>query len=117
MCTPFAPAAQTHIARRSHHTWSYICSTGRVTGEARNADRVPMHQSALSLPPGAIGEPVRPLEPPSPVRVWIVRPRVGWAQLDGVANAYTPLAGQVRFVDEHGREDQAWVWANAISRR
>lgn len=84
---------------------------------ARVRDKVSMHKAAVSLPPSAIGHGVRPLEPPVPVRVWVVRARHGWVQLDGVANAYTRLAGHVRYADEHGRTGACWTWAGAISRR
>ena len=51
------------------------------------------------------------------VHVWVVRVRHGWVRLEGVATAYTPVAGHVRYTDEHGGEDVAWVWAVAIRRR
>lgn len=88
-----------------------------MTGEGRHPDTVPGHEAALSLPPTALGEQPRALEPPVPVRVWVVRARHGWVQLDGVANAYTRSAGHVRYTDEHGRHGACWVWAGAISRR
>ncbi|WP_156198972.1 hypothetical protein [Actinotalea caeni] len=88
-----------------------------MTGEGRHPDRVPLHEGALSLPPAAVGQPVRPLDPPVPVLVWVPRARFGWARLEAVATAYTPTAGHVRYRDEHGREGVAWVWAGAITRR
>ena len=88
-----------------------------MTGEGRNPDRVPLHQQAISLPVSAIGGPVRPLEPPVAVRVWVVRSRIGWVQLEGEANAFTRLAAHVQFRDEHGRADEVWVWAGGVERR
>lgn len=90
---------------------------GLVTGEGRDPDGVPWAEAAFSLPPSAIGQPVRPLDPPVPVLVWLPRPRHGWVRLEGEANAFTAGAGHVRYRDEHGREGAAWVWAGAIERR
>lgn len=65
----------------------------------------------------AAGEPVIALSPAVPVRVWIVNGREGWQQRDGEANAYTPRAGHVRYWNDSGQTDEAWVWANGITRR
>lgn len=87
-----------------------------MTGEGRHPDRVPMRDAALTLPLAAYGQPVRRLDPPVPVRVWVPRDRRGWVQLDGKANAYTALAAHVEYVDEHGRIGHVWVWAGAVAR-
>lgn len=87
-----------------------------VTGEGRNPDQLPMHARPTDLPPKAIGEPVRRLDPPVLVRVWVLFPRQGFVQVDGSADAYSPVAGHVRF-ELHGLSGDTWVWANAITRR
>ncbi|MGC0272240.1 hypothetical protein ACO0LV_04490 [Pseudactinotalea sp. Z1739] len=51
-----------------------------------------------------------------PVRAWVLHRRDGWQRIDGEAVAYTPRAGRVAYVDEHGRTGAVWVWASAIER-
>ncbi|TRW46435.1 hypothetical protein [Georgenia yuyongxinii] len=53
---------------------------------------------------------------PIPLRVW-VHTRQGHRAVDGVAVAWTSRAVRVRYLDEHGRQGFAWVWANAVVRR
>ncbi|CAM3815966.1 Transposase [Occultella aeris] len=76
-----------------------------------------MRDAPLDIPPAAIGIPIRPLDPPIPVKVWVSFPRTGFVQVDGRATAYSPRAGRVEFIDEHGRNGAVWVWATAIQRR
>lgn len=87
-----------------------------MTGEGRHPDRVPMRDAAETLPPPAIGGPIRELEAPIPVTAWLSFPRQGPTRLEAEATAWTPRAGHVRYHDQHGREGNAWVWANAIER-
>jgi len=75
-----------------------------------------MQDTAISLPPSAVGQPIRYLDPAVRVTVWIPRARHGWVQLDGAANAWTTTAAHVEYVDEHGRTGYAWVWASAVAR-
>jgi hypothetical protein len=88
-----------------------------MTGEGRNPDKPPAHARAWSLPPQAIGQPVTPLEPAVKVTAWVCRPRLGWTQLDGEANAYTRTAAHVVLVTESGLIEDAWVWAGGVTRR
>jgi hypothetical protein len=76
-----------------------------------------MHEAGVSLPSSALGGPSRTLDPPVPVRAWVYTRARGWLRVVGDAVAWTPKAGMVRYVDEHGRSDAVWVWAGAIERR
>lgn len=87
-----------------------------VTGEGRDPDRVPMRARSESLPLKAIGAPMTTAREPVPVRAWVSRPQQGVVQLDAAAVAWTPSAVRIELVDEHGRTEQVWVWANAITR-
>lgn len=79
-------------------------------------DRVPLRDQADSLEPPQYGHPLRRAETPIAVSAWI-HTRRGHALVEGVAVAWTPRAVLLRYVDEHGREGVAWVWANAVTRR
>ncbi|NLI18413.1 MAG: hypothetical protein GX427_06325 [Actinomycetales bacterium] len=80
------------------------------------ADRVPLRDQAYSLEPAQYGQPLHRAETAIPVRAWVLT-RHGHARVDGHAVAWTPRAVLLRYVDEHGREGTAWVWANAVTRR
>lgn len=75
-----------------------------------------MRDAAISLPPTLVAGAVRRFDAPVPVRVWVVRARKGWVQLDGEAMGWNATAVDVRYVDEHGRTGRAWVWANGVTR-
>jgi len=60
-----------------------------------------------------IGRPVEPL----PIRVWLRARQSGEFQADGYALEWTNKQVYVRYIDPHGREGWAWVWANAVTRR
>lgn len=87
-----------------------------MTGEGRNADRVPMRDAAHNLPLKAIGGPMTVASHPIPVHAWIFDRRDGDQCVDAVATAWTPKAVRVDRVDQHGRAGQLWVWANAVTR-
>lgn len=76
-----------------------------------------MREAAETLPPLAIGGPIRELEVPIPVIAWLSLPRQGPTRLEAEAIAWTQRAGHLRYRDQHGREGNVWVWANAIERR
>lgn len=90
---------------------------GKVTGEGRHPDRVPMRDRSEGLPLAALGAPMTTARQPIPVRAWISRPRHGVIQTDAQAVAWTPRAVRVEVEDEHGRTEQLWVWANAVERQ
>ncbi|VTR77230.1 hypothetical protein CHMI_02000 [Cellulomonas hominis] len=58
----------------------------------------------------------RPDEAPQ-VRAWIVDAHGRDVQVDGEAVAWTDRVVHVHYVDDHGREGWAWVWASAVTRR
>lgn len=78
-------------------------------------EQVPLSESAVSLGPAQHGEPVRTADIPIPVTAWI-HTRHGHVEVEGVALAWTHKAARVRYIDEHGREGFAWLWANAVTR-
>ena len=61
----------------------------------------------------------RIVEPPQPlpVRVWVQAGQSGDQLCDGHAVAWTAQQVHVRYLDKHGRQGWAWVWANAVTRR
>ncbi len=79
-------------------------------------EQVPLSEQAVSLGPAQYGEPVHQADDPVPVTAWIQNRR-GHHQVEAVCLAWTPKAARVRYVDEHGREGFAWLWANAVMRR
>ncbi|KAE8763432.1 hypothetical protein [Georgenia thermotolerans] len=81
-----------------------------------SVEQVPLSEQAYSLGPAQYGTPVRPAGEPLPITAWI-HTRKGHQLVDGVALAWTEKAVRVRYVDGHGREGFAWVWANAVTRR
>lgn len=93
-----------------------ICSNRSMTGEGGNPDRVPMREWLHSVPFAAHGGPVRRFEAPVRVRVWVLHPRHGWVQIEGNAVAYTAKAGDVEYIDKHGRTGSVWAWASGIER-
>ena len=54
---------------------------------------------------------------PLPVRVWIQAHQSGNHECDAYAIGWTIRQVHVRYIDPHGREGFAWVWANAVTRR
>lgn len=81
-------------------------------------DHVPLRDAAEEAPGKSRTDAriVRPLEG-IPVRAWIVSRQSGEQVVDGEAIAWTASQVHVRYVDKHGREGFAWVWANAVTRR
>ncbi len=79
-------------------------------------EQVPLRDQAYSLGPAQYGLPIHQADEPLPVAAWI-QTRAGHHLVEGVAVAWTPKAAHIRYVDEHGREGYAWVWANAVRRR
>lgn len=79
-------------------------------------DQVPLNEQAASLEPAQYGAPVSRPDTPLEVTAWIYN-RLGHSRVDGLAMAWTPKAVWVRYIDKHGREGIAWVWASAVTRR
>lgn len=63
------------------------------------------------------GHPIRQPSEPIPVMVWIDAHRTRDQRCEGWAIAWTPRQVQVTYLDRHGREGTAWVWASAVERR
>lgn len=80
-------------------------------------DQVPLRDMAHSLPVAARGQSPTTPAAPVPVRVWVLTGRGTDVELDAEATSWTRRAVHVRYVDDHGREGFAWVWASAVSRR
>lgn len=59
---------------------------------------------------------VRP-EEPIPVQAWITQRQSGESRVAGEAIAWAGRQVQVRYLDPHGREGWAWLWADAVERR
>lgn len=59
---------------------------------------------------------VRP-EDAIPVRAWVTQRQSGEHRLDGEAIAWAGRQVRVRYLDPHGREGWAWLWADAVERR
>ncbi|TRW47414.1 hypothetical protein [Georgenia yuyongxinii] len=78
-------------------------------------EQVPLSEQAHSLGPAQYGTPVRQAGEPLPVSAWI-HTRKGHQLVDGVALAWTTKAARIRYIDGHGREGFAWVWAHAVTR-
>ncbi|GAB4086347.1 hypothetical protein GCM10028784_29770 [Myceligenerans cantabricum] len=80
-------------------------------------DQVPMRDRADDAPLEARdGQQSTTASSPIPVRVWLKNPRGGF-QADGEALSWTSTQVRVRYIDIHGREGWAWVWASAVTRR
>lgn len=62
------------------------------------------------------GKRVTEAASPTPVRAWL-KNRESEFQADGEALAWTSTQVHVRYIDPHGREGWAWVWASAVTRR
>lgn len=58
---------------------------------------------------------VRP-EAGVPVRARLTQRQSGEAHIDAEAIAWAGRQVHVRFIDGHGREGWAWLWADAIER-
>lgn len=79
-------------------------------------EQVPLSEQAATLEPAQYGGPVRRAEEPLEVSAWIHTLR-GHARVDATALAWTQKAVWIRYIDDHGREGFAWVWASAVTRR
>ncbi|MFH5822710.1 hypothetical protein [Georgenia sp. AZ-5] len=79
-------------------------------------EQVPLRDQPDSLGPPQYGRPVHQADEPLPVTAWI-HTRSGHQRVEGVAVAWTAKAVRLRYMDDHGREGYAWVWANAVTRR
>jgi len=81
-------------------------------------DQVPLRDAAEEAP-GKSRQGARIVRPAEgiPVHAWIVSPQSGEQEVDGEAVAWTDSQVRVRYVDRHGREGFAWLWANAVTRR
>lgn len=79
---------------------------------------MPLSEYAASLDPAQYGGPVTRPDTDDPIEVsaWI-HTRRGHARVDAHALAWTRKAVWIRYVDDHGREGYAWVWASAVERR
>ena len=80
-------------------------------------DRVPLRDMARSLPLAVRGQETTTPGEPIPVRAWIVTGRGADLEVDAEATSWTPRAVHVRYIDDHGREGFARVWASAVTRR
>lgn len=82
----------------------------------RQLDRVPTRDAAHNAPAGArTHERMVTTEFPIRVQVWLTTPR-GEYHADGEAVAWTTTQVRVHYLDAHGREGWAWVWAPAVTR-
>lgn len=99
------------------HSGYELLFDGRVTGEGRNPERIPLRERAASLPPLAVGDSIHTLDPGIPVRAWIYTNRLGWHQVEATAEAWTPRAARITYTDDHERVGTCWVWASGIIRR
>ena len=79
-------------------------------------DQVPLSEQAATLEPAQYGGPVHRADEPLEVSAWILTRR-GHSRVDAIALAWTQKAVWIRYVDDHGREGFAWVWASAVTRR
>ncbi|RPF26806.1 hypothetical protein [Georgenia muralis] len=79
-------------------------------------DQIPLRDAAVSLGPEQHGYPVTTPDHPIEVAAW-VHTRLGHRQVTAEAVAWTPRAARIRYLDEHGRQGFAWVWASAVQRR
>lgn len=81
-------------------------------------ESVPLRDGAEEAPQLARVEAaiVRP-EEGIPVRAWITQRQTGEQHVDGEAIAWAGRQVWVRYLDPHGREGWAWLWADAVERR
>lgn len=79
-------------------------------------EQVPLSEQAATLELAQYGGPVRRAEEPLEVSAWI-HTRRGHLSVDATALAWTQKAVWIRYIDDHGREGFAWVWASAVTRR
>jgi len=87
-------------------------------GDRSRVERVPMRDFPDQAPSKQRdGVPAHRPETPVPVRVWVTQRQTGEFEANGVAVAWTDRQVEVRYVDPHGREGFAWVWASAVVRR
>lgn len=84
---------------------------------SRTHDTTPFPHRAQSLAPRQYGKKVTTPPTPLPVRAWIRTARGDDYEVDAVADRWTPRAAHIRFTDRFGRDDDAWVWAGAVTRR
>lgn len=81
-------------------------------------ESVPLRDYAEEAPESArVGDRVVRPDQPIPVRAWIVQRQSRESEALGEALAWTSRQVQVRYIDAHGREGWAWLWANAVTRR
>lgn len=87
-------------------------------GRPSGIENVPLRDSADEAPALARRDAaiVRPDEG-IPVRAWITQRQSGESHVDGEAIAWAGRQVNVRYVDRHGREGWAWLWADAVERR
>ena len=86
---------------------------------SRPTGSTPFPQRARSLAPRQIGAATASIttpETPIPVRAWLLTVAGDDLEVDAEAVAWTTRAVQVRYVDKHGHDDTAWVWAGAVTR-
>lgn len=76
-----------------------------------------MNRLARSLRPIQIGEPITQAPTPVEVLAWILRVDGTEDQVEATATAWTPRAVNITYQDHWGRDDRAWVWAGAVTRR
>ncbi|MGF0117413.1 hypothetical protein ACQFYA_13985 [Promicromonospora sp. Marseille-Q5078] len=87
-------------------------------GAASRIEQVPMRDTAADAPgEQRRGHTVTQPETPLPVRVWVVQRQTGAFEADGEATGWTDRQVHVRYLDPHGRQGYAWVWASAVTRR
>ncbi|ANC31449.1 hypothetical protein [Isoptericola dokdonensis] len=81
-------------------------------------EQVPLRDCAEEAPAAQRRDArvTRPDDPPA-IRVWLTARQTGEFEADGHATAWTDRQVHVRYLDPHGREGFAWVWASAVSRR
>lgn len=87
-------------------------------GNKSRIEQVPMRDSATDSPElQRRGHAVTRPETPLPVRVWVEQRQTGAFEADGEATGWTDRQVHVRYIDPHGRQGYAWVWASAVTRR
>lgn len=87
-------------------------------GWSDGIETVPMRDHAETAPEGPrkTARIVRPDEP-VPVRAWLRQRQSGEHLVDGEAIAWTDRQVELRYIDPHGRQGWAWLWASAVERR
>lgn len=88
-----------------------------MRSDATGRELMPLYDAARPAPKeDRQDQHVTTAPEPIPVQVWADHGRSGYRLREGWALGWTSRQVEVRYIDDHGREDTTWFWANAVRR-